>query len=109
MSILLYLNRFLWSVQTPNLYKAKSEIILGGKIIDDYSTTFGVRKIRFDADKGFFLNDISTKIKGVCLHHDAGGVGAAVPEQMWERRLKLLKEMGCNAIRTSHNPLSHRS
>ena len=96
----------LWSPGHPVLYLAKSEIILGGRVVDECHTGFGIRSIRFDADRGFFLNGGNMKIRGVCLHHDGGAVGAAVPEQVWERRLSLLKEMGCNAIRTSHNPFS---
>lgn len=96
----------LWSTDNPVLYMAKCEILLDGKVVDDYYTTLGIRKISFDKDKGFFLNDENMKLKGVCLHHDGGAVGAAVPEQVWVRRLELLKDMGCNAIRTSHNPFS---
>ena len=95
---------YLWSVESPVLYTLHSEILLNNKIIDDYNTSFGIRNIRFDANKGFLLNGKMVKLNGVCLHHDAGSVGAAVPIQVWERRLQLLKEMGCNAIRTSHNP-----
>ena len=68
------------------------------------STPFGIRSIEFDADKGFLLNGERVKLNGVCLHDDGGAVGAAVPKRIWERRFALLKEMGCNAIRTSHNP-----
>jgi beta-galactosidase len=77
-----------------------------GKIVDEVATPFGIRNISYDANKGFLLNGKQVKMNGVCLHHDAGSVGAAVPEAMWVRRLKLLKEMGCNAIRTSHNPMA---
>lgn len=94
----------LWSVDNPYLYKVVNEVLYDDKVTDRYETAFGIREIRFDADKGFFLNNINVKMKGVCLHHDGGGVGSAVPIQVWERRLKLLKEMGCNAVRTSHNP-----
>jgi beta-galactosidase len=66
--------------------------------------TVGIRNFGFDPDKGFSLNGQSMKVKGVCLHHDAGSLGAAVPREVWERRLKTLKSLGCNAIRTSHNP-----
>ena len=76
----------------------------GTKPIDNYTSTFGIRKIEYDKDKGFLLNGKHVKMNGVCLHHDAGCLGAAVPDQAWVRRLQLLKEMGCNAIRTSHNP-----
>lgn len=94
----------LWSVDSPVLYKIHSILIKGKDQIDSLSTNIGIRKIEFDADKGFLLNNKNVKMKGVCLHHDGGCVGAAVPFQVWKRRLKTLKEMGCNAIRTSHNP-----
>jgi beta-galactosidase len=94
----------LWSVDTPSLYTLQSSILEGTIIIDTYPTTFGIRNIEFDKNKGFLLNGQHIKMNGVCLHHDAGCLGAAVPEQAWVRRLKLLKDMGCNAIRTSHNP-----
>ena len=94
----------LWSVETPSLYTLVSTLIEGTKPIDNYTSAFGIRKIEYDTDKGFFLNGKHVKMNGVCLHHDAGCLGAAVPEQAWARRLQLLKDMGCNAIRTSHNP-----
>jgi beta-galactosidase len=94
----------LWSIEKPDLYSLSSVIVEGNKVIDNNSTTFGIRKIKFDADKGFSLNGNHVKMNGVCLHHDAGCLGSAVPEQTWVRRLQLLKDMGCNAIRTSHNP-----
>ncbi len=94
----------LWSVNSPNLYKLHTILIDDKNQIDEVVTKVGIRKIEFDKDKGFLLNDEHIKMNGVCLHHDGGAVGAAVPEKVWERRLKLLKEMGCNAIRTSHNP-----
>ncbi|WP_237561765.1 glycoside hydrolase family 2 TIM barrel-domain containing protein [Flagellimonas algicola] len=97
-------NPLLWSVDTPYLYKMTTSIIEKGETIDQNETIFGIRSIRFDVDEGFFLNDKNLKIKGVCLHHDAGLVGAAVPKGVWKRRLKKLKEAGCNAIRISHNP-----
>jgi beta-galactosidase len=95
----------LWNPASTNLYTARSELRLAsGEIADEYETTFGIREIRFHADRGFLLNGEATKLNGVCLHHDAGPVGAAVPERVWERRLEILKDMGCNAIRMSHNP-----
>ena len=97
-------NPRLWSVDTPVLYSVLSTLESGGKKIDQISTSFGIRTFRFDPDKGFFLNDKNLKLKGVCVHHDAGPVGAAVPPKLWQRRLEQLKEMGCNAIRMSHNP-----
>jgi beta-galactosidase len=96
----------LWAVETPSLYRLHSIIIEKGKAIDELASPFGIRKIEFDANKGFLLNGKRVKLNGVCVHHDAGSVGAAVPEQMWVRRLQILKDMGCNAIRTSHNPFA---
>ena len=99
-------NPSLWSPDNPYLHKVRSTVIKQGKATDIYDTVFGVRSIEFDKDKGFLLNGRQVKLHGVCLHHEAGAVGAAVPERVWERRLEKLKEMGCNAIRTSHNPYS---
>ncbi|MGB5510849.1 MAG: glycoside hydrolase family 2 TIM barrel-domain containing protein [Woeseiaceae bacterium] len=96
----------LWGVETPHLYRAVTTLRQGDKIIDTYETPFGIRDIRYDADQGFFLNGKNIKIKGVNLHHDAGLVGAAVPDDVWRRRLEKLKEGGTNAIRTAHNPPS---
>ncbi|HKI44389.1 MAG TPA: glycoside hydrolase family 2 TIM barrel-domain containing protein [Balneolales bacterium] len=94
----------LWSIEHPAMYSVVSEIYAGRQLEDRDTTLFGIRTIRFDADKGFFLNGKPVTIKGVCLHNDAGAVGSAVPEREWYRRLKLMKDMGANAIRTSHNP-----
>ncbi len=94
----------LWSLASPNLYKLTSLISEGGAIIDVSETTFGFREIRFDPDQGFFLNGQPVKLKGTCNHQDHAGVGAAVPDSLWTYRLQCLKDMGCNAIRTSHNP-----
>jgi beta-galactosidase len=94
----------LWSVTNPYLYKVRSAVRQQERVVDEYDTPIGIREAVFDADKGFLLNGEHVKLNGVCLHHDAGCVGAAVPERVWERRLELLREMGCNAIRTSHNP-----
>ena len=88
------------------MYKVRTKLISGNDVIDEYETPFGLRSIKFDPDKGFFLNGVSTKLKGVCLHHDGGSVGAAVPEKIWKIRLEKLKAVGCNAIRTSHNPVA---
>lgn len=96
----------LWAINHPYLYVAKTRIVTGGQVLEERTTRFGIRTFRFDKDKGFFLNGENMKIKGVCLHHDAGIVGAAVPKDVWKRRLQLLKEGGCNAIRGSHNPVS---
>lgn len=99
-------NPNLWSIENPYLYKVETNIEQNNEIIDSIITYIGIRKIEFDNNRGFLLNDINLKIKGVCLHHDGGAVGAAVPERVIERRLELLKEMGCNGIRMSHNPPS---
>ena len=96
----------LWDIENPYLYSVKTKIVSGADIIDEYETPFGVRSIKFDPDKGFFLNGISKKLKGVCLHQDGGCLGAAVPEKIWRIRLEKLKAAGCNAIRTSHNPVA---
>lgn len=93
----------LWSVAQPNLYELHTSVIQNKKEIDSNIQQLGIRTIVFDANKGFFLNGESMKLKGVCLHHDAGALGSAVPRQVWESRLKELKSLGCNAIRTSHN------
>ncbi|MDD1749315.1 MAG: DUF4982 domain-containing protein, partial [Methanothrix sp.] len=94
----------LWSPDNPYLYRVRSTLMEQDRAVDGYDTVLGIRKIAFDADKGFLLNDRQVKLNGVCLHHDGGCVGAAVPERVWERRLEMLKAMGCNAIRTAHNP-----
>jgi beta-galactosidase len=94
----------LWSLETPNLYTLRSEVLDGARPADATTTTFGIRTIAYDKDKGFLLNGVPVKMNGVNLHHDGGAVGAAVPEPIWERRLVGLKAMGANAIRTSHNP-----
>ncbi len=99
-------NPNLWSPESPNRYVAVSKLFSNSKLIDEYKTVFGIRSLLFDKDKGFFLNGKYTKIKGVCLHHDLGPLGAAVNYRATERQLVMLKEMGCNAIRTAHNPPS---
>ncbi len=96
----------LWSVATPRLYALRSDVLDGARAADTVTTTFGIRSIAYDKDRGFLLNGRRVKLRGVNLHHDAGGLGAAVPERVWQRRLELLKAMGANAIRTSHNPPS---
>lgn len=94
----------LWSLENPNLYTIRTTILQGGKVIDETETKAGIRSLTFDPDKGFALNGKFMKVKGVCIHHDAGCLGAAVPKEVWRRRLMQLKEIGCNAIRMSHNP-----
>lgn len=93
-----------WSVEDPYLYTVRTQVIANGRTIDSYDSPLGVRTFRFDAEKGFFLNDKPVKIKGVCMHHDLGCLGAAINERAIERQLEILKEMGCNAYRCSHNP-----
>lgn len=94
----------LWDIENPYLYSLVTEVIKDGKCIDRYTTTTGVRDFKFDAEKGFILNGKQTKINGVCMHHDLGCLGAAVNTRAIERQLQILKEMGCNGIRCSHNP-----
>ncbi|MFA9388941.1 MAG: sugar-binding domain-containing protein [Prolixibacteraceae bacterium] len=95
-----------WSLEHPNLYTLRTTIKQDGKLSEQNEQALGIRTLTFDADKGFALNNQWTKLKGVCLHHDAGVLGSAVPREVWKRRLLTLKNMGCNAIRTSHNPQS---
>jgi beta-galactosidase len=97
-------NPVLWSTDNPYLYKAITQISVNNKITDYYETPFGIRYFEFDTAKGFSLNGKPMKIKGVCMHHDLGALGAAVNARAMERQLEILKEMGCNAIRTAHNP-----
>lgn len=98
-------NPVLWSVDNPHLYTLVTVVRSEGNE-DKVITRTGFRDIRFDASSGFFLNGVNMKLKGVCMHYDAGTLGAAVPVKVYERKLDLLKELGCNAIRTSHNPFS---
>lgn len=97
-------NPSLWSTTTPYLYTARQMLRSQDAEADALDIPFGIRSIVFDVDKGFLLNGEHVKLNGVCLHGDGGCVGTAVPARVWERRFALLKEMGCNAIRTSHNP-----
>ena len=94
----------LWTQSAPHLYQLSATLRSRGVDVDREVTTFGAREARFDVNKGFLLNGERVKMNGVCIHGDAGPVGTAVPERMWERRLELLQQMGCNAIRLSHNP-----
>lgn len=96
----------LWNTYAPVLYKVMTDVIVDGNVIQTYTTSFAFRTIEFDADKGFFLNGVNTLIKGVCLHHAGGLVGAAVPAGVWRRRFQKLIDGGCNAIRSAHNPPS---
>lgn len=93
-----------WSINQPSLYTVRTLVKQDGKVTEQNEQKLGLRTLTFDPDKGFALNGEWTKLKGVCIHHDAGCLGSAVPRQVWKRRLLTLKDMGCNAIRTSHNP-----
>lgn len=97
-------NPQLWSLENPTLYVLNTKVLQDGKIVDQSKTTTGFRSFTFDPNNGFELNGQWMKVKGVCLHHDAGVLGAAVPREVWKRRILTLKEIGVNAIRTSHNP-----
>lgn len=97
-------NPRLWSPTSPALYRAVTTVRQGGKVVDTVETTFGIRSVTFDAKQGFLLNGQRTYLKGVCLHHDLGALGAAFNLRAAERQLEIMKAMGCNAIRTSHNP-----
>lgn len=96
----------LWSIEHPYLYRLASEVYEGKELRDTYYTTFGIRSIQFRSDSGFFLNNKCVKVKGVCMHHDLGYLGAALNTRALIRQLEILKSMGCNGIRTSHNPPS---
>ena len=97
-------NPELWNLESPKLYSAVSQVFVDGDLVDNYSTPFGIRSIVFTPDKGFFLNGVNLKINGVCNHHDLGCLGSAINKRALGRQLEILKSMGCNAIRTSHNP-----
>lgn len=94
----------IWSLEERNLYRLVTEVQAGGEVVDRYETTFGIRTAVFDAEKGFLLNGRQIKLKGTCNHQDHAGVGAALPDAVQYYRIAKLKEMGCNSIRTSHNP-----
>ena len=94
----------LWSVNSPNVYQVKTQILVQGKVVDEVMTTTGFRDFKFDPVKGFSLNGVPMKINGVCEHHDLGCLGAAFYEDAMHRKLTILKQMGVNAIRSSHNP-----
>jgi beta-galactosidase len=93
-----------WDIISPNRYLALTTVALGGKVVDTYRTSFGIRSIEFTAHKGFLLNGRRVEIKGTCNHHDLGSLGAAFNTSALRRQLTILKEMGCNSLRTSHNP-----
>jgi beta-galactosidase len=94
----------LWSPESPRLYKLVTTVSIAGKVVDQKETTFGIRTVGFDPTNGFLLNGKPYEIYGTCNHQDHAGVGAAIPDALQEFRIKQLKEFGCNAIRTSHNP-----
>jgi beta-galactosidase len=94
----------LWSLENPRLYRVESKVRANDQMVDAGVTPFGIRTFEFTMDKGFFLNGKHVDIKGVCMHHDLGCLGAAVNKRAIERQLEIMKSMGCNAIRTSHNP-----
>ena len=94
----------LWTDETPSLYTLKASIYEEDFLVDEASIKIGVRETFFDPERGFVINGKFVKLRGVCLHHDGGSLGAAVPKCVWERRLYKLKDMGCNALRMSHNP-----
>ena len=96
----------LWSTTDPYLYKVETTVMVDGKVNDVYETTMGIRQVEFDADRGFLLNGKQLKLKGVNLHQDHAGVGAAIPNALQAWRIKKLKELGCNAYRASHNPMT---
>jgi len=96
----------LWSTTSPYLYRLRSTVSVSGKVVDQVTTNFGVRHLRFDANRGFFLNGKHLKMQGVNMHQDHAGVGVAMPDRLFTWRLERLKEMGCNAIRLSHNPVT---
>ncbi len=94
----------IWSLEERNLYTLLTEVRVGGEAVDRYETRFGIRTIHFDAEKGFFLNGKSVKVRGTCNHQDHAGLGAALPDAVQYYRVRKLQEMGCNSLRTSHNP-----
>ncbi len=97
-------NPHLWSVENPYIYKVRTQVLVGGKVVDEVWTTTGFRDFKFDAETGFWLNGKNFKLNGVCEHHDFGCLGAAVNEDAMHRKLSKLKAMGVNSIRSSHNP-----
>src|SRR5690606_20985210 len=93
-----------WSLDSPNLYTVVTEIRIDNEKVDEYITPLGIRTFDFDQERGFILNNEQVKIKGVCMHHDLGFLGAAINTRALERQLEILRGMGVNAIRTAHNP-----
>ncbi|HZI32742.1 MAG TPA: glycoside hydrolase family 2 TIM barrel-domain containing protein, partial [Candidatus Binatia bacterium] len=103
-SVLALSSPILWSPESPKLYKLITTVEVAGKVVDQKETTFGIRTVAFDPNKGFLLNGKPYELKGTCNHQDMAGVGAALPDALQYFRIKKLKEFGCNAYRTSHNP-----
>lgn len=99
-------NPQLWGIEHPVMYSMETTLKVGGKTVDKYVTPFGIRTAEFNPEKGFLLNGQQVKLQGMCLHQDAGSLGVAVPDRSYERRLEIIKEYGCNAIRCAHNPPS---
>lgn len=97
-------NPSLWSPENPALYTVQTEVKVGGKVVDTYETEFGFRYFEMTTDKGAYLNGEKVKLKGVCMHHDQGALGSAAYRRAIERQVDILKEMGCNSIRVTHNP-----
>ncbi|MEK4565996.1 glycoside hydrolase family 2 TIM barrel-domain containing protein [Alkalihalobacillus sp. FSL R5-0424] len=93
-----------WHPDTPHLYQLVTRVMDSDELLDEQTTTVGIRSFQFDPQNGFYINGHSTLLKGVCVHHDAGALGAAVPKDVWKRRLEKFKDLGANAIRMSHNP-----
>jgi beta-galactosidase len=94
----------LWSLEERNLYKLLTELQVNGRAVDRYETPFGIRSVQFDATRGFLLNSAPVKLKGTCNHQDHAGIGVALPDAVQYYRVRKLQEMGCNSLRTSHNP-----
>jgi beta-galactosidase len=97
-------NPELWDLKNPNRYLARTLVTVNGKLTDQYDTPFGIRTLKFTANNGFYINGKRVQMYGVCNHHDLGPLGAAINTSALRRQIRILKEMGCNAIRTSHNP-----
>lgn len=97
-------NPKLWDIESPNLYTVRTEVKVGDKVVDTYDTEYGFRYTRSDKDTGFYLNGKAVKLKGVCMHHDQGALGAVANRRAIERQVEILQEMGCNSIRVTHNP-----
>ena len=97
-------NPKLWDIENPNLYTVRTEVKVGDKVVDTYDTEYGFRYTEFNKDRGYYLNGKPVKLKGVCMHHDQGALGAVANRRAIERQVEILQEMGCNSIRVTHNP-----